>query len=106
MASVRTMGSAAALLMGLGVLPAGAQEKSSTALDVLIQQCAPCHGVDGIGHDTEIPNLAGQHDRYLWLQMMAFRRGTRRHQEMRYMSRSLSEDEIAALVQYYSSLPR
>ncbi len=78
----------------------------AAALDALVQQCAPCHGSDGIARDTEIPNLAGQHDRYLWTQMMAFRKGTRRHQEMRYMSRHLSEDDIAALVAYYSSLPR
>lgn len=78
----------------------------AAALDALVQQCAPCHGADGIARDTEIPNLAGQHDRYLWTQMMAFRKGTRRHEEMRYMSRHLSEDDIAALVAYYSSLPR
>lgn len=83
-----------------------AQTIDAAALDALVQQCAPCHGADGIARDTEIPNLAGQHDRYLWTQMMAFRKGTRRHEEMRYMSRHLSEADIAALVAYYSSLPR
>lgn len=85
---------------------ATAQSLDAAALDALVQQCAPCHGADGIARDTEIPNLAGQHDRYLWTQMMAFRKGTRRHEEMRYMSRHLSEDDIAALVAYYSGLPR
>ncbi len=99
----------AALCVAVGALTAGpafAQAAGSTVLDALVQQCAPCHGADDIARDTEIPNLAGQHDRYLWTQMMAFRKGTRRHEEMRYMSRHLSEDDIAALVAYYSALPR
>lgn len=100
---------ATALAFALGTAisaPGAAHAIDAAALDALVQQCAPCHGADGIARDTEIPNLAGQHDRYLWVQMMAFRKGTRRHQEMRYMSRHLSEDDIAALVAYYSSLPR
>ncbi|BAF90380.1 conserved hypothetical protein [Azorhizobium caulinodans ORS 571] len=54
----------------------------------------------------EVPHLAGQHDRYLWNQLIAFRKGTRRHQDMRFMSRALTEPEIEALVVYYSGLPR
>jgi cytochrome c553 len=66
--------------------------------------CAPCHGLDGIGHDIEIPNLAGQHDVYMRNQLLAFRKGRREHPEMRYMARKLSDKEIDALVLYYSRL--
>jgi len=57
--------------------------------------CAPCHGLDGIGHDVEIPNIAGQHSIYLRNQLMTFKKRQRKHPEMRsiamYRLRSSSE---------------
>ncbi len=37
--------------------------------------------------------------------MMAFRSGKRAHKEMRYMARTMTVDEIAALAAYYAALP-
>ena len=71
----------------------------------LMTQCAACHGVDGIARDVEVPNLAGQHDRYLFNQLQAFRSGKRTHKEMRYMSRQLTDEEMTAVSQYYSNMP-
>ncbi|CAH1671128.1 Cytochrome c4 [Hyphomicrobiales bacterium] len=71
----------------------------------VIEECAACHGIDGIARDTEVPHLAGQNERYLYNQMMAFRSGKRVHKEMRYMARQMSAGEIAALAAYYASLP-
>ncbi|MFA6967197.1 cytochrome c [Bosea sp. (in: a-proteobacteria)] len=70
-----------------------------------VEDCAACHGLDGIARDTEVPHLAGQNERYLFNQMMAFRSGKRVHKEMRYMARTMSVDEIAALAAYYAALP-
>lgn len=67
--------------------------------------CAPCHGFDGIGHDVEVPNIAGQHDAYLRNQLKAFKTGQRRHPEMRYITHKLSDPELEGLVQYYAGLP-
>ena len=67
--------------------------------------CAPCHGLDGIGHDVEIPNIAGQHSIYLRKQLLAFKKGQRKHPEMRYVARELTERELDELVVYYSTLP-
>lgn len=39
--------------------------------------CAPCHGLDGIGHDVEIPNIAGQHSIYLHEQLGVQKRPTK-----------------------------
>ena len=52
----------------------------------------------------KFPNLAGQHDRYLVTQLQNFRSGKRPHKEMRYMSRHLTDEEIAAVAQYYMQL--
>jgi cytochrome c553 len=87
-------------------LPAAAQQapaKPGTAPNAATI-CAPCHGFDGVGRDVEIPNLAGQHSIYLRNQLLAFKDGRRKHPEMRYVARELSEREIEELVVYYSTL--
>lgn len=71
-----------------------------------LAECAACHGLDGVGRDVEIPNLAGQHEHYLYTQLQAFKSGRRPHKEMRYESRQLSDEEMQALSRYYAQLPR
>lgn len=71
----------------------------------ILPECAACHGVDGVGKDIEIPNLAGQQARYLYLQLQNFKSGKRPHKEMRYESRHLSDDEMRDLSHYYAQLP-
>ena len=80
-------------------------EAQSRAVPTVASVCAPCHGLDGIGHDVEIPNIAGQHSIYLRNQLMAFKKGQRKHPEMRYVARELTDREIDELVVYYSTLP-
>lgn len=70
-----------------------------------VEDCARCHGEEGIARDTEVPHLAGQNERYLYNQMLAFRSGKRAHKEMRFMARTISLEEIAALAAYYAALP-
>jgi cytochrome c553 len=70
-----------------------------------ISGCAPCHGLDGIGRDAETPNLAGQNELYLLNQLKAFRAGRRAHQEMQYMSRHMTQDEMQSLAAYFAQLP-
>jgi cytochrome c553 len=92
---VRGTALAAVALIG----PAMAEPRQS-----IIEQCAACHGDDGIARDTEVPHLAGQNERYLINQMLAFRSGKRGHKEMRFMARDMTTGEIAALAAYYASL--
>ncbi|HEY8070755.1 MAG TPA: c-type cytochrome [Methylocystis sp.] len=92
------------LLLACLTFPLSAEALENSELTDLIAQCAACHGAEGIAKDVEIPNLAGQHDRYLVTQLQNFRSGKRPHKEMRYMSRHLTDDEIAAVAQYYMQL--
>src|SRR5262245_21402667 len=39
--------------------------------------CAVCHGVDGIGKNPDVPNLAGESSQYIQKQLKAFRSGGR-----------------------------
>lgn len=66
--------------------------------------CAGCHGAEGISANPEWPNLAGQKDKYLTNQMKAFRDGDRKNALMSPMAEGLSDDDIANISAYYSSL--
>ncbi len=85
--------------------PAGGPARAED-LPVSLAECAACHGEDGIGRDVEIPNLAGQHEVYLYRQLQHFKSGKRTHKEMHYESRQLSDAEMQALAHYYAQLPR
>ncbi len=92
---------ALAAFAALAAPPALAEE-----LPAVLAECAACHGADGVGRDVEIPNLAGQHERYLYTQLQAFKSGKRAHKEMRYESRHLSDEDMQALAHYYAGLGR
>src|SRR5260221_437533 len=94
-----------ALFAALLASSAPVRGQSATAPS-LVLECAPCHGFDGIGQDDGIPNLAGQHRTYLDRQVLAFRSGTRRHQEMNFFARQASQDELTAILDYYAGLRR
>ena len=66
--------------------------------------CAACHGANGISPNDMWPNLAGQKNGYLVSQLQMFRDGRRNNPMMTAMSKGLSDDDIANLAAYYSSL--
>jgi len=86
----------------LGPINVQAEPKAAPAVATV---CAPCHGLDGIGHDVEVPNIAGQHSVYLRQQLLAFKSGRRKHSEMYFIGRHLTDRDIDELVDYYSTLP-
>lgn len=66
--------------------------------------CVACHGNEGISPNPQWPNLAGQKDQYLKNQLVAFRQGSRQNPIMAPMVKNLSDQDIANLAAYYSSL--
>ncbi len=66
--------------------------------------CAGCHGLNGIGLSEEFPNLAGQKQAYIIKQLTAFKNGSRKDPTMNAMAATLSNDDIADLAAYFSSL--
>ena len=83
--------------------PISAEAETKTA-PAVATVCGPCHGLDGIGHDVEVPNIAGQHSLYLREQLLAFKSGRRKHPEMYFVGRHLTDQEIDDLAIYYSTL--
>ncbi|MFB3101001.1 MAG: cytochrome c [Gammaproteobacteria bacterium] len=66
--------------------------------------CAACHGAEGISATDIWPNLAGQKATYLIKQMKDFRDGGRKDPVMSPLASPLSDDDIANLAAYFSSL--
>jgi len=67
--------------------------------------CANCHGFHGEGKSKQaIPRLAGQHPGYLNLQVHYYRWMQRNSAIMNQVSAALTEDQIAAVAMYASSL--
>ncbi len=66
--------------------------------------CAACHGAAGISAVGIWPNLAGQKEKYLNMQLRAFRSGARKAPTMLPFVQGLSDADIANLAAYYSSL--
>jgi cytochrome c553 len=84
--------------------PATAQERQPRR-DLIIE-CMACHGEDGIAKDRSVPHLAGQNYDYLLKQLRDFQTGRRPHKEMRFMSRQLTEFELAEIADFFARLPR
>jgi len=73
----------------------------------LIPPCGICHGGGGRGEPVDTPRLAGQKAAYLVQTLGSYRSGERHndiYRRMRAMSERLSEDEIRALSDYYSTM--
>jgi len=66
--------------------------------------CAACHGTDGNSTTSVWPSLAGQGEHYLAKQMTDFRDGKRKDTAMSPMAIALSDQDIANLAAYYTSL--
>ena len=91
--------------MVAGFIPAASFAQPLPVPEAAANVCAPCHTVEGEGRDVEIPNLAGQHAVYLTNQLKAFKSGARKHVEMKFIARELSDSEMRELAEYYASLP-
>ena len=68
------------------------------------QMCATCHGPMGLATMPNTPNLAGQPEIYLSNQLRAYRSGERRHEVMAVIAKPLSDDDIANLAAWFSSV--
>lgn len=68
------------------------------------EACVACHGADGIGVVSDVPNLAGEGSIYIETQLKAFRGGKRHHEVMSVIAKDMSDDEIRSVAQWYSAI--
>jgi cytochrome c553 len=92
------------LLCLLGAcMGAGAQDVEAGRAKA--QACAACHGADGNPATPEIPALAGQTWRYLYIQLRDFKEGRRSNPLMSPMAQPLSREDMIAIANFYAAQP-
>ena len=66
--------------------------------------CVGCHGEDGISQTENIPSLAGQPDQFIQWQLVFFRAGTRKNEQMQPIVEQINNEDIRNLGAYFASL--
>jgi cytochrome c553 len=93
------------LALGLSALA----NAPATAADVAAgkekaELCAGCHGAAGISETENIPSLAGQPDQFIQWQLVFFRSGTRKNEQMQPIVEQINNDDIRNLGAYFAAL--
>ena len=96
-----------AILSACGEAPdhAGSPPDIEAGRTIAAADCSDCHGMDGRGATTEIPNLTAQPVQYLVEAMYAYRDGGRLHAALQDMTAGMSDADILNISAYYASLP-
>jgi cytochrome c553 len=66
--------------------------------------CVGCHGENGISQLENIPSLAAQPDLFIQWQLVFFRAGTRKNEQMQPVIEQLNNEDIRNLGAYFASL--
>ena len=66
--------------------------------------CVGCHGENGISQMENIPSLAAQPDLFMQWQLVFFRAGTRKNEQMQPIVEQLNNEDIRNLGAYFASL--
>jgi cytochrome c553 len=74
------------------------------AVKAKAEVCAACHGENGISQTENIPSLAGQPDQFIQWQLVFFRAGTRKNEQMQPIVADISNEDVRSLGAYFSAL--
>ncbi|WGD52604.1 c-type cytochrome [Bradyrhizobium sp. CB1650] len=89
-------------LLSLGAVPV--QAADAAAVKEKAAACAGCHGENGISQTENIPSIAGQPDQFLQWQLVFFRAGSRKNEQMQPIVEELNNEDIRNLGAYFASL--
>jgi cytochrome c553 len=92
------------LFIAAGLVASPAAAGDAAAGKQKAAMCAVCHGLNGLAKNPDAPNLAGDNVNYLVKQLKAFKSGERKNDQMSIIAGGLSDDDIANLAAWYSSL--
>jgi cytochrome c553 len=100
---MRSMWFATALVAGFAVAPLHAADVAAGKEKA--ELCVGCHGEGGISQMENVPSLAAQPDQFIQWQLVFFRAGTRKNEQMQPIVEQLNNDDIRNLGAYFASLP-
>ena len=66
--------------------------------------CAGCHGDNGISQMENIPSLAGQPDQFIQWQLVYFRAGARKNEQMQPIAQDIANEDIRSLGAYFAAM--
>ncbi len=93
------------LVMGLSALASVPAHAADTAAGKdKAEMCTGCHGEAGISQTENIPSLAGQPDQFIQWQLVFFRGGSRKNEQMQPIAEAISNEDIRNLGAYFASL--
>src|SRR5947209_3516550 len=98
----RTLRGVAVGLAAFAFAPAHAAEPGAGKEKAEV--CTGCHGEAGISQTENIPSLAGQPDQFIQWQLVFFRGGARKNEQMQPIAEQISNEDIRALGAYFASL--
>jgi cytochrome c553 len=93
--------SVAAVVVCLSLLSGCGEAPLDGAVVAQEKGCVACHGLQGEALAPIYPKLSGQWEKYLRLQLIAYRDGKRENAIMNGMAATLTDDEIRALAKHY-----
>jgi cytochrome c553 len=80
------------------------RQQIETGRAVAEQNCAECHGMDGVATDPSRPHLAAQRTIYLHRALQAYQAHERRSDVMNHAAGFLNDEALLAVSAYYSNL--
>lgn len=89
-------------LAALAFVPAQAADNS--AIKEKASACSGCHGENGISQMENIPSLAGQPDQFVQWQLVFFRAGSRKNDQMQPIVEEITNEDIRNFGAYFASL--
>lgn len=102
----RFLMTAAGFALALATLPAAAAGDAANGKK-LFYTCTGCHGIEDYKNaypTYRVPKVGGQNEAYLVAALNSYSKGERHHPTMQAQAESFSEQEIADIAAYLSSL--
>ena len=99
---IRSIWFAVAFVASFAIAPAHAADLAAGKEKA--ELCTGCHGEGGISQTENIPSLAGQPDQFIQWQLVFFRGGSRKNEQMQPIVEQISNDDIRNLGAYFASL--
>jgi cytochrome c553 len=92
----------AVALLTLSALSASAADNAAVQEKAAV--CSGCHGENGISQTENIPSLAGQPDQYLQWQLVFFRAGSRKNEQMQPIVEQMTNEDVRSLGAYFAAM--
>ncbi|MCK1340085.1 cytochrome c553 [Bradyrhizobium sp. LB8.2] len=89
-------------LTALAFVPA--QAADNAAIKEKAAVCSGCHGENGISQTENIPSLAGQPDQFLQWQLVFFRAGSRKNDQMQPIAEEITNEDVRNFGAYFAQM--